>query len=74
MLQVHADERKILTHGFIIAVEVEEGVSLESVMEGMLEGIRWKEGVGKAEVDYFGEITFVPEEEVVIEVEEVKET
>jgi len=58
------DEDVTITgHGFIIHVEVEDGVSPESISEKLAGALTFVEGVGPVDVTYLGEIELVDDSE-----------
>ena len=60
MLQNHTilyQEKQMKTYGFLIALEAEEGVDLESARLAFCDANRFREGVGKVEVEMLGEIS-----------------
>lgn len=56
--------------GFLVAVEMEEGVNMETVKNRLAEELIWMEGIGKVVVDLLGEISCYEEPEIV----EIKES
>lgn len=57
-------DSRITTHGFLIAVEIADDVSLTYVTEKLADATSWIEGVGKSEVDHLGPIEVIEEENV----------
>lgn len=47
---------RLSTHGFLIGVEVEEGVSLDHLMNRMVDSLSFIEGVGRVEAEHIGEL------------------
>lgn len=43
-----------------MAVELEEGVEIEPIMNKIADALMWVEGTGEVEVDYIGLIELVP--------------
>lgn len=46
----------IVTEGFMVAVEVEVGTSIDHIKSKLTDALIWVEGVGKVDVDYMGKI------------------
>lgn len=70
----------LLTHGFLVGVELEEGVQIDPIMNRLADSVSWIEGVGRVEIEHIGELDINKslEEEVldamVTEVKEVQES
>lgn len=47
---------RVISHGFLIDIEAEEGTSVELMTERLAGACTWVEGVGHTDVDYLGEI------------------
>ena len=47
------------THGFMIAVEIEDGTNIEHIADKLGEGIMWVEGVGAVDVHHLGEVDVI---------------
>lgn len=47
----------LVTEGFMIAVEVEDGTSVGHMKNKLADALTWVEGVGKVDVDYMGRIS-----------------
>ena len=58
---LHAETR-IVTHGFIIAIQAEEGTDKDLISTHLADACRWVEGVGESEVTYMGQFEEVPAE------------
>lgn len=60
MLQSGLNSSKALvTHGFVVAVEVEEGVDLDHLINKLSDSLRWVEGVGQVEIEHLGELDVI---------------
>lgn len=51
------DKGPTRTYGFLIAIEIQDGVDLESVKLRLSDAVLWYEGTGKCEVESLGVIT-----------------
>lgn len=61
----HTDETTTpatTTHGFILSVELTDGVSPEHVRLKLADALTWVEGIGDVDVDYLGEVDRYPAE------------
>lgn len=53
---------KIISHGFLIQVDAEEGTSVEAMKDHLGDACTWMEGVGKTDVEYMGVIPEVEDD------------
>ena len=53
---------KITINGFLIAVEIEEGTSIEQVGNKLADAVSFMEGTGQVEVNHLGTLELVPED------------
>lgn len=61
MLQKNGKDVK--THGFICAIEIEEGRNIMDIVNRLGESVMWMEGIGEIDVEHLGEITVIAGEE-----------
>jgi len=55
MLQSHTNRTpSVKEHGFILAIEVDDAVSIEQVELKLADALTWMEGVGRCEVTHMG--------------------
>lgn len=47
----------ITTHGFLVGVELEGTVSIDHVMNRLVDSLAFIEGVGRVEAEHIGEMT-----------------
>lgn len=70
----------LITHGFLVGIEIEEGRSIDLVMNRMVDAVTYLDGIGRVEAEHIGEMGDYKslEEEVLealaSEVQEVKES
>ena len=51
----------MITHGFLVSIEAEEGTPADALSLKLADACRWLEGVGDTDVEYMGEIEQVKE-------------
>lgn len=51
---------KVITYGFLVSVEAEEGTPVELMKDHLWGACTWIEGCGRTDVEYVGEL---PEDE-----------
>lgn len=57
---------KLITHGFLIAVEVSEGISVDLLLDKLADSLRFMEGTGNIEVEHLGELDVIEGFDVVV--------
>lgn len=57
----------VTVHGFLVGVELEPTVSIEHVMNRMVDSLSFIEGVGRVEAEHIGEMDEQSSEEEVFE-------
>lgn len=50
-------------HGFLVGVDLEEGINPEGIGDAIAESLTWREGVGKADVTHLGVIQTIEDTE-----------
>lgn len=46
----------VSTHGFLVGVEIEEGTSIDHIMNRVVDSLSFIEGVGRVEAEHIGEM------------------
>ena len=64
MFKIGTDNVKVITLGFLVAVEIQEGAdNVTFLRQRLADALTWVEGVGKVEVEVLGEIDCYEEQE-----------
>ena len=63
LLKIGTDNVKVITLGFLVAVEVQEGThNITLLRQKLADALTWVEGCGKVEIEVLGEIDCYEEE------------
>ena len=63
LFKIGTDSLKVITLGFLVAVEVQEGMdNVTFLRQKLADALTWVEGVGKVGVECMGEIDVYDEE------------
>ncbi len=57
---------RLITQGFLVAVEVAEGVSVDRLLDKIADSLRFMEGTGNIEVEHLGELDVIEGMDVVV--------